>query len=75
LTAHIIYLPERLVWDAGASGSLADAFAGDGYRIELMGALWNASWRPFGGDVESCGFASTPDGAKQIANDPRRRNG
>jgi hypothetical protein len=46
-----------------------------GRLMRLAGIHWTVAWRPFGGDVESCGFASTPDGAKTIANDHRRRLG
>jgi hypothetical protein len=47
------------------------------YRIALTGCLWNVTYRgpAIGAAVEDCGFASTPDAAKTIANDHRRRLG
>jgi hypothetical protein len=80
--ATIHQFPDRLTWDHSATDLIADAFAGDGsyvgaYRIELIGCHWIVSYRgPHqGAAVEQCGFASTPEGAKTIANDHRRRLG
>jgi hypothetical protein len=43
----------------------------------LIGCLWMVAYLPphQGADVEQLGSASTPEGAKTIANDHRRRLG
>jgi hypothetical protein len=82
LPATILPYPDRLTWDTSAPDLLADAFAPDGryvgsYRIMLIGCLWTVAYLPphQGADVEQIGSATTPEGAKQIADSHRRRLG
>jgi hypothetical protein len=80
MAATITNFPVRLVWDHNPADLTADAFAPDGrylgaYRITLIGCHWCVSYRgPHqGAPIEDCGFATTPDAAKMVADDHSRR--
>jgi hypothetical protein len=77
MPATIPLFPDRLTWDAQGADLIADAVDPVSCRIALIGCHWNVTHRgpAIGAAVEDCGFASTPDAAKTIANDHRRRLG